>query len=78
MNSSTFIIYLLILQLTFSQKDTLNLHANDLTGEVPDKMCDLQDSGILEYLWADCGGNDAKVRCKCCDHCYTVENERKL
>lgn len=51
--------------------DTLSLHMNDFTGEMPIEVCDFVKNGDLEYLWADCsGGNNAKVVCSCCSQCF--------
>ena len=51
------------------------VHFNALTGSMPGSVCDLRDNsgGILENLFADCGGQDPEIECSfpdCCNRCF--------
>ena len=49
---------------------TFFLHENDLTGTMPDSVCDLP---LLEDLTTDCGGGSPENVCGCCSVCFTQE-----
>ena len=51
------------------------LHNNDLTGSMPQSICELRDSkvGNLEDLWSDCQGKTPELLCdypECCNRCF--------
>lgn len=51
----------------------LFLHFTDLTGTMPQEICDLRTSGALNFLTADCAGNNPKLQCSqpdCCTVCF--------
>ena len=52
------------------------LHVNNISGEMPDGVCDLRDTngGPLKFLSADCAplGNP-KLSCECCTDCPANE-----
>lgn len=52
---------------------SLQLQANELSGEMPSEICSLR-SGVLEGLVADCDSTDpfSQVSCDmaCCSECY--------
>lgn len=51
----------------------LFLHFTDLTGTMPQEICDLRTSGALNFLTADCAGNNPKLACSqpdCCTVCF--------
>lgn len=56
-------------------KGSLQLHANELSGAMPQEICDLR-SDMLNMLVADCRSDnefDEVVTCdepKCCTRCY--------
>ena len=51
----------------------LFLHFTDLTGTMPQEICDLRTSGALNFLTADCAGDNPKLACSqpdCCTVCF--------
>jgi hypothetical protein len=51
----------------------LFLHFTDLTGTMPQEICDLRTSGALNFLTADCAGDNPKLQCSqpdCCTVCF--------
>jgi len=51
----------------------LFLHFTDLTGTMPQEICDLRTKGALNFLTADCAGDNPKLRCSqpdCCTVCF--------
>jgi hypothetical protein len=51
----------------------LFLHFTDLTGTMPQEICDLRTSGALNFLTADCAGDNPKMECSqpdCCTVCF--------
>lgn len=45
----------------------LNVDRNDLTGSVPSQVCNLETSGSLVSVIADC--EQSGIVCTCCDAC---------
>jgi len=51
----------------------LFLHFTDLTGTMPQEICDLRTRGALNFLTADCAGENPKLKCSqpdCCTVCF--------
>jgi Leucine-rich repeat (LRR) protein len=51
----------------------LLLHRTQLTGTMPESVCDLRKNSILDDLWSDCGGSDPEIECdfpSCCNRCF--------
>jgi len=49
------------------------LQANDLTGSMPQSVCNLRQTGILFNLFCDCGGATPQIQCdfpNCCNRCF--------
>ena len=46
--------------------EKLTLDNNDLTGVIPEFVCDL----VLDVLTADCWGSRPRVACSCCSKCF--------
>ena len=62
-----------ISQGAFTRLTELLIHGNEFTGQMPGSICQLRSSGILEDLWADCGGNPPEIQCalpSCCTFCF--------
>lgn len=58
-----------------NRMSTLTLEGNDLTGVMPEGVCDLlltsgNGVGILENLFSDCGPDVVQVQCDCCTECF--------
>jgi Leucine-rich repeat (LRR) protein len=54
------------------QLDEFLIQENDLTGSMPQSICDLRTAGALTNLFADCGGPDPQIECEfdvCCTLC---------
>lgn len=46
---------------------------NFLSGSMPATLCGLRNSGDLENLFSDCGGQDPEIECDfpgCCNRCF--------
>jgi len=50
---------------------TLELHDNDLSGSIPEELCDRRGDGGLDLktLSVDCLGDAPEVSCTCCTNC---------
>jgi hypothetical protein len=49
------------------------LQYNDLTGSMPNGICQLRESGVLGSLFSDCGGQSPEIQCDfpdCCNRCF--------
>ena len=47
------------------------LFGNQITGTMSPSVCQLQLTGSLEDLWADCGaGASPAIECDCCNMCF--------
>ena len=56
-----------------SQLVNLFLHFTDLTGTMPQEICDLRSSGALNFLTANCAGENPQLQCSqpdCCTVCF--------
>eukprot|EP00980_Cylindrotheca_fusiformis_P024355 scaffold11783_cov120-Cylindrotheca_fusiformis.AAC.15 len=55
---------------------TLNeflIQDTNIRGSMPDSVCNLRETGILDDLWADCGGPNPELQCAfpdCCNRCF--------
>jgi len=52
--------------------DTFEIDSNDITGVMPNDVCDLTLYGWLSTLAADCD----EVACPCCTSCYSALSEK--
>lgn len=51
----------------------LLLHNTQITGSIPESICNLRQSFILDDLWTDCGGENPEIDCPfpdCCNRCF--------
>lgn len=67
-----FLLFLIRQILTAFVTEILTLHGNNLTGTMPQSICDLRTNHKLRVLMADCDVSDGKppkVECDCCTHC---------
>lgn len=49
------------------------LQDNKLSGSVPNSICSLRTSFVLDDLWTDCGGGSPEIQCdfpECCNRCF--------
>mmetsp|Transcript_23612 Transcript_23612/g.33127 ORF Transcript_23612/g.33127 Transcript_23612/m.33127 type:complete len:234 (+) Transcript_23612:311-1012(+) len=49
---------------------SLELHSNDLTGDMAPEICELKNFGVLVELTADCVKD---ISCGCCSYCHVRE-----
>jgi Leucine-rich repeat (LRR) protein len=52
------------------------VHNTRLSGSMPESVCFLRDTGILDDLWSDCGGDSPEIECDfpdCCNRCCPCE-----
>ena len=48
----------------------LKLFDNQLTGSLPESVCQLVSQATLRELSSDCGGIVPKIDCPCCTECF--------
>lgn len=49
------------------------LHETQVTGTMPQSLCDLRTNFVLDDLFADCGGASPEIQCEfpdCCNRCF--------
>ena len=51
--------------------EILDLENNEITGTVPQELCDRRGGGFMELqaLTVDCLGESPEVSCQCCTNC---------
>lgn len=55
----------------------LQLFDNQLTGSIPESLCNLVAEAALDELSADCGGVTPRIDCPCCTVCFDASSARR-